>query len=44
MKTISRIYIDGNFVTPHGTEIFDLISPTDNSQIGTVVLADETDT
>jgi hypothetical protein len=44
MKTIERIYINGEFVTPHGTETFDLISPTDNTQIGTVRLADQEDT
>jgi len=44
MKTINQIYINGEFVTPHGTETFDLISPTDNSQLGTIRLADEQDT
>lgn len=44
MKTIDKIYINGAFVSPHGTEIFDLISPTTNTLIGKVTLGDEEDT
>ena len=44
MKTIDTIYVNGAFVKPHGTEVFDLISPTDNGLIGKVILGDETDT
>ncbi|MBK1897024.1 aldehyde dehydrogenase family protein [Chryseobacterium paridis] len=44
MKTVNKIYINGEFVTPHGTETFDLINPTNNIKIGEVLLADETDT
>ncbi len=44
METINHIYINGQFVKPHGTEIFDLISPTDNSLIGQVTLGDAEDT
>jgi aldehyde dehydrogenase (NAD+) len=44
MKTINQIYIDGKFVTPHGSEVFNLISPTTNRQIGQVTLGDEEDT
>lgn len=44
MKTVNKVYINGEFVTPHGTEIFDLINPTNNLKIGEVTLADETDT
>ena len=44
MKTINQVYINGAFVTPHGTDTFDIISPTDNSFIGKVTLADEVDT
>ena len=43
MKTIDKMYVNGEFVTPHGTEIFDLINPTDNQLIGQVVLGDEHD-
>lgn len=44
MKSINQIYINGGFVTPHGTETFDLISPTTNQKIGEVQLGDEHDT
>jgi len=44
MKTVNKVYINGEFVTPHGTEIFDIINPTNNQKIGEVTLADETDT
>jgi len=43
MKTIDKIYINGEFVKPHGTELFDLINPTDNTLIGQVTLGDEID-
>jgi len=43
MKTIDRIYINGEFITPHGTEQFELISPTNNQLLGHVVLGDEED-
>lgn len=44
MKTIDQIYINGEFVSPHGTDTFDLISPSSNKRIGSVTLGDETDT
>lgn len=44
MKTIDKIYINGQFVTPHGTETFDLVNPTNNTLTGKVVLGDEEDT
>lgn len=44
MKTVHQVYINGEFVTPHGTEILDLINPSNNQKIGEVTLADETDT
>lgn len=44
MKTVNKIYINGEFVTPHGTEIFDVINPSTNQKIGELSLADETDT
>lgn len=43
MKKVNKIYVNGEFVTPHGTEILDLINPADNTKIGEVTLADETD-
>lgn len=44
MTTIDKIYINGAFVTPHGTETFKLINPSTNQVTGTVVLGDEEDT
>jgi aldehyde dehydrogenase (NAD+) len=44
MKTVNKIYINGEFVTPHGTEIFDVINPSTNQKIGELSLADEIDT
>ena len=44
MKIIDKIYINGQFVTPHGSEISDLINPTVNQVIGHVTLGDEVDT
>jgi aldehyde dehydrogenase (NAD+) len=44
MKKVSKIYINGEFVTPNGTEIFNLINPATNIKIGEVTLADEMDT
>jgi aldehyde dehydrogenase (NAD+) len=41
---IDQIYIDGEFVTPHGTELFDLFNPATGQVIGQVQLADEVDT
>ncbi len=38
MKTIDKIYINGEFITPNGTEYFDLISPTTNKKLGKVLL------
>jgi len=43
MKRIDQMYVNGQFVTPHGTETFDLISPVTNTKTGEVVLGDETD-
>jgi aldehyde dehydrogenase (NAD+) len=44
MKHINQIYINGAFITPHGTETFDLINPSNNQKIGKVTLGDEEDT
>lgn len=44
MKTIDKIYINGEFVTPKGTEYFDLISPTTNEKLGQVLLGNPEDT
>jgi aldehyde dehydrogenase (NAD+) len=44
MKIIDHIYIDGAFVTPHGSELFNLHNPANALVIGQVRLGDETDT
>ena len=44
MHTIDQIYINGQFVTPHGTEMFDLINPTTGQLDGQVRLGDVEDT
>ena len=43
-KAFDGAYINGQFVTPHGTQIVDLVNPTDNTVIGKVTMADEIDT
>ncbi|HEY2561638.1 MAG TPA: aldehyde dehydrogenase family protein, partial [Caldimonas sp.] len=44
VRAFDRAYINGQFVTPHGTQIIDLVNPTDNKVIGKVTMADEIDT
>lgn len=44
MRNIHQIYINGAFVTPHGTEVFELINPSTETTIGTVILGDVEDT
>lgn len=44
MKTINKIYVNGEFITPNGTTTFDLINPTSNKKTAQVVLGDEIDT
>jgi aldehyde dehydrogenase (NAD+) len=43
VRTIEHIYIDGQFVPPHGSELFDLCNPATGKVIGQVRLADEED-
>ncbi|MBO7746768.1 aldehyde dehydrogenase family protein [Paenibacillus sp. MWE-103] len=43
MRNIDRIYINGKFVKPHGTETMDLINPATEEVIGRVTLGDEQD-
>jgi len=43
MRNIEQIYINGEFVTPHGSERFDLINPATAILAGQVRLADERD-
>lgn len=44
MQNISKIYIDGQFVDPHGTELFDLHNPATGEVFGQVRLGDAEDT
>lgn len=44
MKVINKIYVNGEFCSPHGTATFDLINPTTNQKTGEVTLGDEVDT
>jgi acyl-CoA reductase-like NAD-dependent aldehyde dehydrogenase len=44
VSVFDRAYINGKFVTPHGTKVVDLVNPTDNTVIGKVTMADEIDT
>ena len=43
MRTIDTVYIDGQFVTPHGGELFDLFNPATEEKIRQVRLGDEVD-
>jgi aldehyde dehydrogenase (NAD+) len=43
MRQIDKVYINGQFVTPHGTEWFDLFNPATEEIIGRVRLADVED-
>lgn len=44
MKNIDRIYINGKFVSPKGTEKAAIISPVDGSTIAQLTYANESDT
>jgi aldehyde dehydrogenase (NAD+) len=44
MQTITKHYIDGAFVESHGSEVMDIIKPTNGQVIARVTLADEEDT
>jgi hypothetical protein len=44
VRAFDRAYINGKFVTLHGTQVVDLVNPTNNTVIGKVTMADEIDT
>jgi len=44
VQTITKHYIDGTFVESHGSEVMDIIKPTNGKVIAGVTLADEEDT
>lgn len=43
-KIINQVYINGAFVTPHGTEVLELLNPATKEVVAQVRLADEEDT
>src|ERR1700678_2536229 len=43
MKTITKHYIDGEFVESHGREVMEIVNPTNGKVIAHVTLADEED-
>ena len=43
MRMVTRIYIDGAFVTPHGTEMLDLFDPVRGEVLGQDRLVDAED-
>jgi aldehyde dehydrogenase (NAD+) len=43
MQTITKHYIDGEFVESHGREVMDIINPTNGKVIGRVTLGDQED-
>lgn len=43
MRTIEHIYLNGQFVTPHGEEMADLINPSNGELLGRVRLGDVED-
>jgi aldehyde dehydrogenase (NAD+) len=43
MRRVEKIYIEGAFVAPHGTQMFDLFDPARGEVIGQVRLADAED-
>jgi aldehyde dehydrogenase (NAD+) len=43
LRIIDKIYIDGQFVIPHGQEMFDLFNPATEEKIGQVRLGDAVD-
>ena len=44
MNTITKHYIEGAFVESHGTEVMDIIKPTNGQVMARINLADEEDT
>src|ERR1700757_3385776 len=44
MKIIDHIYVNGAFVKPHGTELFEIRNPATEQVIGRLTLGDQEDT
>ncbi|AXY72578.1 aldehyde dehydrogenase family protein [Paraflavitalea soli] len=43
MKTINQVYINGQFTTPHGEEVLELLNPATHQLLHQVILGDEQD-
>ncbi|MBY8977981.1 aldehyde dehydrogenase family protein [Rhodobacteraceae bacterium NNCM2] len=43
METLNKFYINGEWVTPSGSETMPIMNPATNSQIGTLTLGDASD-
>ncbi|NLT31062.1 MAG: aldehyde dehydrogenase family protein [Propionibacterium sp.] len=43
MSNRQKLYINGEWVTPHGTETFEIIDPRTNTSVDSIVLGDEQD-
>jgi aldehyde dehydrogenase (NAD+) len=43
MKIISKIYINGQFISPIGQDVIDIINPSNKEVIGQVTLGNELD-
>jgi aldehyde dehydrogenase (NAD+) len=41
IRAFDHAYINGQFVTPHRTQVVDLVNPANNGVIGKVTMADE---
>lgn len=43
MRTINQVYINGQFITAHGSEVLELLNPANHQLINQVTLGDEQD-
>ncbi|GAB3921580.1 hypothetical protein GCM10028827_05050 [Mucilaginibacter myungsuensis] len=44
MKTIESVFVNGQFIKPHGTQVVKITSPLDEEDIAEITCADEQDT
>ncbi|WP_270089883.1 aldehyde dehydrogenase family protein [Sphingobacterium sp. SYP-B4668] len=44
MKVIDKIYVNGVFIKPEGTDFFNLVNPVNQELLGKVVMANKSDT
>src|ERR1700758_2058375 len=44
MKMINKIYINGQFISPIGQDVMDIVNPSNKEVIGQVTLGNELDT